>query len=102
MSTARRHFSAPVSAFSATTPPAESTYIVPSITIGVNSLPLKLALSPDGKTLAAGCAGRWHGLALIDLATEQTKQWVPLDRDFIELRPERLKTHATRFAWFRR
>src|SRR3954454_13466973 len=50
--------------------------------VGVNSMPLKMVLSPDGKTLAAVCAGRWNGLALIDLATETTKQWVPLYRTF--------------------
>src|SRR5689334_15622148 len=50
--------------------------------VGINAMPLKMALSPDSKTLAAVCAGRWHGLALVDLATEQTKQWVPLERDF--------------------
>ncbi len=50
--------------------------------VGVNSMPLKMALSPDGKTLAAVCAGRWHGMALIDVPTEQTRQWVPLYRTF--------------------
>lgn len=50
--------------------------------VGINSMPLKLALSPDGKTLAAVCSGRWDGVALIDLASEQITQWVPLDRTF--------------------
>src|SRR3989440_2138776 len=50
--------------------------------VGVNSMPLKMAISPDGQTLAAVCSGRWNGLALIDLKTEQTKQWIPLFRTF--------------------
>src|SRR5256885_14125676 len=50
--------------------------------VGVNSMPLKMAVSPDGQTLAAVCSGRWNGLALIDLKTEQTKQWIPLFRTF--------------------
>ena len=50
--------------------------------VGVNALPLKMAISPDGQTLAAVCSGRWNGLALIDLKTEQTKQWLPLYRTF--------------------
>jgi YVTN family beta-propeller protein len=50
--------------------------------VRVTSMPLKMALSPDGKTLAALCAGRWDGLALIDLQTEQTRQWIPLPRCF--------------------
>src|SRR5437764_8247102 len=50
--------------------------------VGVNSMPLKMVLSPDGKTLAAVCSGRWNGLALIDLTTETTRQWVPLYRTF--------------------
>ncbi|HSV13952.1 MAG TPA: bifunctional YncE family protein/alkaline phosphatase family protein [Tepidisphaeraceae bacterium] len=50
--------------------------------VGVTSMPLKMVVSPDGKTLAAVCAGRWNGLALIDLATETTRQWVPLYRTF--------------------
>jgi YVTN family beta-propeller protein len=50
--------------------------------VGVNSMPLKMAISPDGNMLAAVCAGRWNGLALIDLKTEETKQWVPLFRTF--------------------
>jgi YVTN family beta-propeller protein len=50
--------------------------------VGVNSLPLKMVVSPDGKTLAVVCAGRWCGVALIDLATEQASQWVPLRRTF--------------------
>src|SRR5581483_1475373 len=50
--------------------------------VAINPLPLKMALSPDGQTLAAVCSGRWNGVALIDLTSEQTKQWVPLDRPF--------------------
>ena len=50
--------------------------------VGVNSLPLKLLLSPDGRTLVAVCSGRWNGIALVDLKTEETRQWVPLDRTF--------------------
>jgi YVTN family beta-propeller protein len=50
--------------------------------VGVNSMPLKMAVSPDGATLAAVCSGRWNGLALIDLKTQETKQWVPLYRTF--------------------
>ena len=50
--------------------------------VGVNAMPMKMAFSPDGHTLAAVCAGRWDGLALIDTATEQTRQWLPLDRSF--------------------
>ncbi len=50
--------------------------------VGVNAMPMKMALSPDGRTLAAVCAGRWDGLALVDVATEQTRQWVPLKRAF--------------------
>src|SRR5437762_9189196 len=46
--------------------------------VGVNPLPLKMVISPDGQTLAAVCSGRWNGLALIDLKTEQTRQWNPL------------------------
>src|SRR4051794_17091588 len=48
--------------------------------VGLNSMPLKMVVSPDGKTLAAVCAGRWNGVALIDLTTEQTTQWMPLYR----------------------
>ena len=50
--------------------------------VGVNSLPLKMVPSPDGKMLAVVCAGRWTGLALIDLQTEQATQWVALARSF--------------------
>src|SRR5581483_2538611 len=50
--------------------------------VGVNSMPLKMVISPDGNTLAAVCSGRWNGLALVDLKTEQTKQWIPLYRTF--------------------
>jgi len=50
--------------------------------VAINAMPQKMAIAPDGKTLAAVCAGRWDGLALIDLKTETTKQWVPLDRSF--------------------
>ncbi len=50
--------------------------------VGINALPLKMAISPDGKTLTAVCSARWNGVALIDLQTEQTKQWVPLERTF--------------------
>ena len=50
--------------------------------VGVNAMPMKMAFSPDGKTLAAVCAGRWDGLALVDTATEQTRQWLPLRRAF--------------------
>ncbi len=35
-----------------------------------------------GKTLVAVCSGRWNGIALVDLKTEETRQWVPLDRTF--------------------
>jgi hypothetical protein len=38
--------------------------------VGVNSMPLKMVLSPDGKTLAAVCSGQWNGIALIDQAPE--------------------------------
>ena len=50
--------------------------------VGVNAMPMKMALSPDGHTLAAVCAGRWDGLALVDVRTEQTRQWLPLPRAF--------------------
>src|SRR4051794_34474054 len=50
--------------------------------VGINSMPLKMAISPDGNTLAAVCSGRWDGLALIDLKTEQTREWIPLFRTF--------------------
>lgn len=50
--------------------------------IGVNAMPLKMVISPDGKTLAAVCSGRFNGVALIDLASEQTRQWIPLRRTF--------------------
>src|ERR1700689_4467421 len=51
-------------------------------TVGINAMPLKMALSPDGQTLAAVCSGRYNGVALIDLKTEQTTQWIPLSRTF--------------------
>ncbi|HEY1683860.1 MAG TPA: SMP-30/gluconolactonase/LRE family protein [Tepidisphaeraceae bacterium] len=50
--------------------------------VGINSMPYKMVLSPDGQTLAAVCSGRFNGVALIDLKTEQTTQWIPLDRTF--------------------
>jgi YVTN family beta-propeller protein len=50
--------------------------------VGVNAMPMKMALSPDGRTLAAVCAGRWDGLALVDVKSEQTRQWLPLPRAF--------------------
>jgi YVTN family beta-propeller protein len=50
--------------------------------VGVNAMPMKMALSADGKTIAAVCAGRFDGLALIDVATETTRQWLPLKRSF--------------------
>jgi YVTN family beta-propeller protein len=50
--------------------------------VGVNAMPLKMTISPDGKTLAVVCSGRFNGVALIDLATEQTRQWIPLHRTF--------------------
>ena len=50
--------------------------------VGVNAMPLKMVLSPDGQTLAAVCSGHYNGVALIDLKTEQTTQWIPLDRTF--------------------
>ena len=50
--------------------------------VGVNAMPMKMAFSPDGRTLAAVCAGRVDGLALIDVATEQARQWLPMRRAF--------------------
>ncbi len=50
--------------------------------VGVNAMPLKLVLSPDGRTLAAVCAGRWDGVALIDVTSGQARQWLPLRRSF--------------------
>jgi YVTN family beta-propeller protein len=50
--------------------------------VAINAMPLKMALSPDGKTLAAVCAGRWDGVALVDIPTETTRQWVPMKRSF--------------------
>jgi YVTN family beta-propeller protein len=41
-----------------------------------------MVFSPDGKTLAVVCAGRWDGLALIDVQTEQARQWLPVRRAF--------------------
>jgi YVTN family beta-propeller protein len=50
--------------------------------VGVNAMPMKMIVSPDGQSLVAVCAARWHGLALIDLRTEEVRQWVPLFRAF--------------------
>ncbi len=48
-----------------------------------NSLPLKIEpISQNGKSLVAVCSGRWDGIAIIDLKTETTTQWVPLYRTF--------------------
>ena len=50
--------------------------------VGVNAMPMKMAFSPDGRTLAAVCAGRVDGLALVDVATGQATQWLPMRRAF--------------------
>ncbi len=45
------------------------------------NMPLKMALSPDGKTLAAVCCGYSnHGVALLDVAGKKAAQWLPLQR----------------------
>src|SRR5262249_41934506 len=50
--------------------------------VAINPMPLKLAISHDGQTLAAVCSGRFTGVAVLDLKTEQARQWIPLDRTF--------------------
>jgi YVTN family beta-propeller protein len=44
-------------------------------------MPLKMAVSPDGSTLAVVMGGfNPHGLALVDIAARRVAQWVPLER----------------------
>jgi YVTN family beta-propeller protein len=64
---------------------------------GVNAMPLKMVIAPDGKSLAAVCMGRWNGVALVDLQTEQTRQWIPLPRSFngIAFSPDGKHLYAT-------
>src|SRR5437870_3451706 len=48
--------------------------------LGLKSMPLKMALSPDGKFLAAVCGGYDTGLGIVDVASRQVVQWVALPR----------------------
>src|SRR5439155_18508740 len=46
----------------------------------IGDMPLKMVLSPDGKTLAAVCGGFRTGLALIDVQSRQVRQFLALQR----------------------
>ncbi|HZZ41389.1 MAG TPA: bifunctional YncE family protein/alkaline phosphatase family protein [Tepidisphaeraceae bacterium] len=46
--------------------------------IGLESMPLKLLLSPDQHYLAAVCGGHDTGLGIVDLSSRQLIQWIPL------------------------
>jgi YVTN family beta-propeller protein len=48
----------------------------------IENMPLKMVISPDGKTLAAVCGGISPGVALIDLQTRTLRQWVKLARSW--------------------
>src|SRR4051812_19454481 len=49
--------------------------------VTLSDMPLKLAVSPDGRMLAASCGGfRNQGVALIDLQSHEVTQFVPLLR----------------------
>src|SRR6476469_4624053 len=46
----------------------------------VGDMPLKMVLSPDGKTLAAVSGGFKTGLALIDVPTRRVRQFINITR----------------------
>src|SRR4051794_37808983 len=46
----------------------------------VGDMPLKMVLSPDGKTLAAVSGGFKTGLALIDVQTRRVRQFINIAR----------------------
>src|SRR5437016_242830 len=48
----------------------------------VSDLPLKMVLSPDGRTLAFVCSGLNPALALIDVKGQAVTQILPLERSF--------------------
>src|SRR5690349_17853356 len=48
----------------------------------MTDMPLKMAFSPDGKMIAAVCAGHRPGLAIVDVAKRETIQFVHLPRTF--------------------
>lgn len=49
--------------------------------VQTSDMPLKLVLSPDGKLLAAACAGYNHtGVALLDVTSRKVVQFIPLEK----------------------
>src|SRR5215218_700988 len=50
--------------------------------VKIESMPLKMTLSPDGKRLAAVCGGLKPGVAIFDTASRALLQFTPLPRSW--------------------
>src|SRR4051812_25540247 len=50
--------------------------------VKIESMPLKMTLSPDGKRLAAVCGGLKPGVAIFDAASRALLQFNPLPRSW--------------------